>query len=143
MIPDEPHPLEGLLRRLPAETMPAEWRDNLMFQAGRAAVMKGKRWRDAALLAVGLVAGIAVSVRVFPGQLVDAPSPVARVADQPTEPAAAWPTTVEPPTAAEQAAWNIRLRVLAEGVDVLPVPAPAMSASAPLSRMEMLREVMR
>ncbi|MBM4097362.1 MAG: hypothetical protein FJ261_11370 [Planctomycetes bacterium] len=143
MNPDERHPLEGLLRLLPAEGLPTEYRDRLMFQAGRSSAGKWGLGRGAALVAMGLVAGFGISAQVFPGLGGPGRTSVASRVDQREDSLPTWQEAAEVFTLADREAWRLRQKVLAEGVEALPVSASSMLTVAPLSRSELIREVLK
>jgi hypothetical protein len=140
---DERHPLEGLLRLLPAEGLPTEYRDRLMFQAGRAAAVKGGLGRGAALVAAGLLAGFAISAQVFSGLGGPGRTSVASRIDHREDSPPSWKESAEAFTPADREAWKLRQKVLAEGVEALPVSAPSMLTAAPLTRSELFKEVLK
>lgn len=141
MTPDEPHPLEGRLRELPLPGACPAWRDSVLFEAGRASASRG---RPGILVLAGLATGfLAGAMTPFPvGFNRPGVEDVARAPDQPER----LSTAAEAPAAVssdERLAWETRRKILADGLDSVPVPVPSSLVWSPLSRRELIGEAAR
>jgi hypothetical protein len=126
-------PLERQLRGLTPRPAAID-RDQLMFASGRAAANRSLTvWRCATAASLCLALGLGTFAGLQQGneriveQIVYLPAPGPAAPREPAPFEAAPPSTAPsstPSTQLADAAWSLRRRVLAEGVDALPPPPP-------------------
>lgn len=142
MTPEEPHPLEGRLLKLPLPGLPAGWRDRVLFEAGRATGRRG-RWPSGGLLLAGMAAGFisgSLLPTVFPvpgGSKVE--SLQTRTAPE-TQVVATSPDNVTPE---DRLAWETRRRILVDGVESIPVSTWVGLVEKPVSLDALIEEANR
>lgn len=142
MIPDDPHPLEGELKRLPLAGVSHGFRDRVLFEAGRAAG-RGGRWVSGGMLLAGMAAGLLcgnLKPIVFP---VPDGTGLASVQSQseaeiPTDPFQQQGVAQE-----ERLAWATRQRILTDGVESVPVSIMSGLAERPASIEALIEEATR
>lgn len=140
MIPDEPHPLEGRLRRLPVPGAPAGWRDRVLFEAGRANARRPP-WHSGHFLLAAMAAGF-LSGNLLPS-IIPAPRErtVAKVQPETLTVQSSPDRDPEVISLEDRLAWETRLRILTNGVETIPVPLPAVVAGGTFSMRELIQEV--
>lgn len=141
MTPDEPHPLEGRLRELPLPGACPAWRDRVLFEAGRASASRG---RSGILGLAGLAAGFLAGALVpFPvGFNRPGVEEVARLPGSPVRPDPL-PEAAPAVSSEDRLAWETRRRILADGLEAVPVPVPVAMGWSPLSLRDLIREESR
>lgn len=142
MTPEEPHPLEGRLLKLPLPGLPAGWRDRVLFEAGRATGRRG-RWPSGGLLLAGMTAGF-ISGSLLPTVFsVPGGSKVEMSHAQTAPEAPAMAIVPEGVTPEDRLAWETRRKILVDGVESIPVSTWVGLAEKPVSLEALIEEANR